>query len=145
MKKTQVVSVGIAFVLAITFNLHAQDKAIAVQSIRAASANDLSIVWQAVEATTPVPVESVPLSGTFYSAQNPNWPPLPCNINNLDAWNIGNGMYMLDDLDFDYQAQAQSHLLMIINLAKTLTVSVSRCGWAISISTIPMPLAAILC
>ena len=92
--------------------VHAQTTAISIQSLRSASADDMAVMLQAVEATTPTPAESVPPSGTFWSAQNPNSPPMPCNINNLDAWNLGDGVYLLDDLDFDYQAQAQSNLMM---------------------------------
>jgi len=59
---------------------------------------------QTLEATTPLPAESVPQPGTFYSAQHPNWPPLPCNIHNVPVWNLGNNCYLLDDVDVDYSA-----------------------------------------
>jgi hypothetical protein len=108
MKKTQMGSAGIAFVLAITSILHAQATTAFVPSTSAANLNSM---LQAVETATPQAAESVPSVGTFWSAQNPKWPPLPCNINNLDAWNLGNGVYMLDDFDFDYQAQAQSRAM----------------------------------
>ena len=101
-------SAGIAFVLAITSILHAQATTAFVPSVSAANLNPM---LQAVETTTPQAAESVPSVGTFWSAQNPNWPPLPSNINNLDAWNLGNGVYMLDDFNFDYQAQAQSRAM----------------------------------
>jgi len=74
MKKTQAVSAGIAFVLAITFSLHAQTTTVSIQSLRSASAGNLEVMLQAVEATTPLPAESVPQSGTFWSAQNINDP-----------------------------------------------------------------------
>jgi hypothetical protein len=112
MKKTPVVSVGIAFVLAITFSLHAETTIISIQSLRSASAGDLEVMLQAIEEMTPLPAESIPPSGTFWSAQHLKWPPIPININHLDAWNFGNGVYLLDDLDFDYQAKAQSTLMM---------------------------------
>ena len=108
MKKTRMGSAGIAFVLAITSILHAQATTAFVPSVSAANLNPM---LQAVETTTPQAAESVPSVGTFWSAQNPNWPPLPSNFNNLDAWNLGNGVYMLDDFDFDYQAQAQSRAM----------------------------------
>jgi hypothetical protein len=86
MKKTQAVSTGIAFVLAITFNLHAQDQAIPIQSFPTASVTDPGTTLQTVDVTMTLPVESVPQTGNgFYSAQNPEWPPLPGNINNLPA------------------------------------------------------------
>ena len=102
------VSAGIAFGLAITSMLHAQATTAFVPSVSAANLNPM---LQAVETTTPQTAESVPSVGTFWSAQNPSWPPLPSNFNNLDAWNLGNGVYMLDDFDFAYQAQAQSRAM----------------------------------
>jgi hypothetical protein len=98
MKKTRTVSAGIAFVLAITFSLHAQETAITVQSIRSASANDLNTMLEAVEATTPLPAESVPKVGTFYSARMPSGPPLPGSMG-WPAWALGSGVWLLDDLD----------------------------------------------
>ena len=68
---------------------------------------------QAVEETTPVPAESVPQIGSgFYSAQNPNWPPLPANIHNLPAWDLGGGNWLLADQNFDYGALAQQNAAM---------------------------------
>jgi len=116
MKKTQMVSAGIAFVLAINFSLHAQTTPLSIQSLRSASAGDWEAMLQTLAATTPLPTESVPPSGTFYSAQNPNWPPLPCNIHNVPVWNLGNDCYLLDDVDVDYSAplkQTQSGMRMM--------------------------------
>jgi hypothetical protein len=85
--------------------IHAQTTAKAVQAV---SMDDMAVVLQAIEETMPVAAESVPRCGTFYSAfysaQFPNWPPLPGNINNVPAWNLGDGVWLLDDLD---QPQAQ--------------------------------------
>ncbi len=67
---------------------------------------------QAVEATTPVPAESAPRGGTFYSAQFPNWPPLPGNIHNVPVWNLSNGSYLLDDLDVNYSQQPLNSSMM---------------------------------
>jgi hypothetical protein len=61
-----------------------------------------------IEATTPLSADSVPFVGTFYSAQNPKWPPLPSNINDLPAWDLGGGIYLLDDLDVDYSTPLRS-------------------------------------
>jgi len=82
-----------------------QTTAKAVQSV---SAEDMAVMLQAVEATTPLPAESAPKSGTFYSAQCPNWPPLPGNVNNAPAWNLGDGVFLLDDLTTDYSVPALS-------------------------------------
>jgi hypothetical protein len=98
MKKTQAVSAGIAFVLAINFSLHAQETTTTVQSIRAGSANDLNTMLEAVEETTPLPAESVPKFGTFYSARTPTGPPLPTSMG-LPAWDLGSSKWLLDDLD----------------------------------------------
>jgi hypothetical protein len=93
--------------IALLSQVHAQTTANAIQSLRSGSAGNLETMLQAVETATPQAAESVPSVGTFWYAQNPSWPPLPSNFNNLVAWNLGNGVYMLDDFDFDYQAQAQ--------------------------------------
>jgi len=45
------------------------------------------------------------MSGTFYSLQHPNWPPLPGDMHGLPAWQM-NGFYLLNDLNFDYTAAA---------------------------------------
>ncbi len=60
----------------------------------------------AVEASAPIPAESVPKAGIFYSAQYPNLPPVPGNFNSLPAWSLGNGVYLLDDVDSGSQAQS---------------------------------------
>jgi len=112
MKKTQAVSAGIAFVLAVGFILHAQTTTISIQSLRSASAGDLGVMLQAMEATTPLSAESVPQGATFWSAQNINFSPLPSNINNLPAWNLGGGNWLLADQDFDYAALEQQNTTM---------------------------------
>ncbi len=65
-----------------------------------------------LEATTPLPAESVPRGATFWSAKNINYPPLPSNINNLPAWNLGGGNWLLADQDFDYAALEQQNTAM---------------------------------
>ena len=88
MKKTQMVSAGIAFVLAITSILHAQTAPTSVQSLHSVSVDDMDVMLQAVEATTPLPAESVPRYGLFYSARMPLGPPLPGPMG-WSAWNLG--------------------------------------------------------
>src|SRR5579872_731381 len=73
------------------------------------TASDEQVILQAIEQTTPVPASDVPASGNFYSAQysplsTTGWPPLPGNVNNLPAWNLGDGVWLLDDMTFDYSA-----------------------------------------
>jgi alpha-tubulin suppressor-like RCC1 family protein/sugar lactone lactonase YvrE len=66
-------------------------------------------VLEAVEATTPVAASNLPPSGTFYSAQHSPlsaspWPPFPGDVNSLDSWYLGDGVWLLDDTNFDYNA-----------------------------------------
>jgi hypothetical protein len=75
-------------------------------SLRTAVSTDLAVMAAVVEQTTPTPAEEVPPVGVFYSAQNPDNPPYPCNVNALPAWNLGNGMWLLDDLDADLATHA---------------------------------------
>ncbi len=73
-----------------------------IKPIQSVSVDDMAVMLQAVEETTPQAAESAPKSGTFYSAQFPNQPPLPCNINNVPVWNLGGGVFLLSDLDINY-------------------------------------------
>jgi hypothetical protein len=84
---------GVVLIFTFSWNLQAQ------------LTGDLS----AIEATTPLTADEVPTVGTFYSAQNPNWPPLPGNLRNLPAWDLGEGRYLLDDLDVDYESIGSIH------------------------------------
>jgi hypothetical protein len=66
--------------------------------------SDFEVELMAVEATTPLPAEAVARASGYYSAQYPNWPPLPANLNGLPLWSLGDGIYLLDDRQFDYAA-----------------------------------------
>ena len=71
------------------------------------SASDLQVMLQAIESVPPAPAITAPRRGTFYSAQHAPgtrlaWPPLPGNINGLPVWNLGDGVYLLDDLQENY-------------------------------------------
>ena len=46
--------------------------------------------------------------GTFYSAQNTNYPPMPVNLYQLPAWDLGDGIYLLDDTNVDYAVMHSS-------------------------------------
>ena len=102
-------------VLMVGFSMvaHAQLARVLLQAVstnanwQAVSADDLEVMLLAAEQTTPAAAESVPRFGTFYSTQNPNWPPLPEDFNSLPAWDLGNGIWLLADQDFDYVAPAQ--------------------------------------
>ncbi len=62
-----------------------------------------NVVAAAAEATQtePLPAGEVPTVGMFYSAQNLNAPPAPGNFAGLSSWALGNGCYLLDDLEGD--------------------------------------------
>jgi hypothetical protein len=66
--------------------------------------SDFEVELMAVEATTPLPAESVTRANGYYSAQYLNWPPLPGNQHGLPLWSLGEGLYLLDDRQFDYAA-----------------------------------------
>ena len=70
-------------------------------------ASDTQVLLQAVELLPTSPAASAPRVGTFYSAQHAPgtrqpWPPLPANSWQLPVWNLGDGIYLLDDLEWDY-------------------------------------------
>jgi hypothetical protein len=56
----------------------------------------------AIESTTPLSADQLPVIGTFYSAANPQIAPAPINSLGYPAWNVGNvgtiEIYLLDDL-----------------------------------------------
>ncbi len=105
--------VGCLFACCLTSNIQAQTTTRVVQSV---TVSDMDVMLQAVEMTTPQAAESVPKSGTFYSAQFPNWPPLPCNINNVPVWNLGGGVFLLSDLDVNYSQRPMASSLMTGNM-----------------------------
>ena len=96
MRNTYIVLAGT--ILGLAFNLHAAP-------LRSAVSTDLTAMMAMVSQTEPIPAEEVPPVGTFYSAQNPGSAPFPFNFQALPAWNLGNGMWLLDDLDADMVAQ----------------------------------------
>ena len=66
--------------------IHAQTTAKAIQAV---SVDDMAVVLQAIEETTPVAAESVPRYGLFYSAQMPMGPPLPGSM----GWSARNSWW----------------------------------------------------
>lgn len=76
------------------------------------SADDTSAMLGVIEQATPTSFSSLPrggMGGMFYSAQHAPgtrgaWPPLPGDIYGLDAWNLGDGVWLLNDTNFDYDA-----------------------------------------
>ncbi|HEX3625382.1 MAG TPA: alpha/beta hydrolase [Verrucomicrobiae bacterium] len=95
---------GCALICGPASNLNAQDT-----NMDWGTASDDQVILQAIELTTPTPSNEVPGFDTFYSAQHSPissqpWPPLPANMNDFNAWNLGSNIWVLDDLGFDYNA-----------------------------------------
>jgi len=95
--------------------LRAQETATPVQSgavsEAAVSPSDFEVELQALEMTTPMPPSELPDESEthgFYSAQNPDWPPLPDDVLELPIWPLGDGLYVLDDTNVNYVELAQS-------------------------------------
>lgn len=112
---------------------HAQQTATPVQgdatslteaNVDWSSASDLEVMLLVVESVPPAPASSASRFGTFYSAQHApgtrsEWPPLPGNVRQLPVWNLGDGVYLLDDRRINYAA------LDAAAAATTMTMSMS--------------------
>ncbi len=73
------------------------------------SASDLEVMVLAVESVSPAPASTASRFGTFYSAQHAPgtrnaWPPLPSNARRVPVWNLGDGIYLIDDRQVNYAA-----------------------------------------
>jgi hypothetical protein len=118
MKKSLAVWAGFASVLGLISILHAQEAAMPVQggavSQDVNSMSDTEVLLQTIESVPPAPAASASRVGTFYSAQHAPgtrlaWPPLPGN-DGLPVWNLGDGVYLLDDLQVDYSLPVSSRM-----------------------------------
>ena len=96
---------------------HAQTTATLVQSGAVAqdvnSMSDTEVLLQAIESVPPAPAASAPRAATFFSAQHAPgtrsvWPPLPSNSRQVPLWNLGDGVYLLSDLNVDYSLPPMS-------------------------------------
>ncbi len=107
---------GAASIIGLHF-LYAQDTMIPVQSgpislgvtnittlgsLTDAQLEQLTRVLAATPTVLPGVLPSGGMGGTFYSLQNPEWPPLPADVRQLPVWDFGNYFYLLDDLDVNY-------------------------------------------
>lgn len=81
--------------------IHARPIVPPTQTYVAISDDDLSAMVQVLQQTPPLPSDSIPPIGTFYSAQDPNQPPLPFNASGLPGWSLGDGLFLLDDRGVD--------------------------------------------
>jgi hypothetical protein len=86
MKKLQAILAGVVFILGIFM----------ANLVRAGvpDADALS----AIEAGDTIPSSSLPMGALYYSAANPNGPPMPGSMG-YDAWQIDSNTFLLDDLD----------------------------------------------
>ena len=72
--------------------------------------SDAEVELRAIEAIPPIPFGQLTerdLIGTFYSAQHSPispepWPPLPANMGRLPIWDLGDGIFLLDDRLLNY-------------------------------------------
>jgi hypothetical protein len=70
---------------------------------------DLKVMLAVLAQVRPTPFAELPrnkngqlISAGFFSAQRPLLPPSPGNFFGLDAWNLGEGVFVLNDKFFDY-------------------------------------------
>jgi hypothetical protein len=125
MKKLWLVSSGIAFVLAMTFILHAQETETATpiqSSTVSLTATDIAqlptmsdvqmtALLDMLGSTPTVAAADLPMaSAGFFSLAHPEWPPLPADTSGSAAWNLSGGAYLLNDLDFNYDAPQKQTL-----------------------------------
>jgi hypothetical protein len=72
-----------------------------------------------VEQLPTIAADAVPRGAcNFYSAQCPYWPPLPGNFYGVPVWNMGDGFYLLDDLQINYaeiEAEATASAAMTMS------------------------------
>jgi len=75
----------------------------------------------AVEKLPTIDAADVPrrAAATFYSAQNPMWPPLPGNFYELPLWDLGDGHYLVDDLAVDYSPSPTTLSAMAMSASVT--------------------------
>jgi len=97
--------------------VHAQETATSIQAgtisltgtdvamFKSLSNAQLETLVNALEAMPTVSADSLPrggMTGTFYSLQHPEWPPLPCDMNGSLVWKLGGGSFLLNDLAVNY-------------------------------------------
>jgi hypothetical protein len=76
------------------------------------AASNWPAMLQAIEALPTIAPEAAAAGGTFWSAQNPSFPPLPADVINVPLWSVGNatdgvhGVYFMQDLNYQYGVAA---------------------------------------
>jgi hypothetical protein len=123
MKEIRTLLVGMVAGVGLIADLHLIQAQTMVSSLSARQVNamsDLQVMLQAVESVPPAPASTAPRGSTFYSAQHPpgsrqQWPALPANSYQLPVWNLGDGIFLLDDRNLDYDAiDAEANLAMAL-------------------------------
>ncbi|MGA2245884.1 MAG: hypothetical protein ABSH48_12855, partial [Verrucomicrobiota bacterium] len=79
-----------------------------ILSLGSLSDQQLSVVVNALDATPTIPVTDLPSSGTFWSLQEPNFPPFPGDLIGVGGWQLADGSFLLDDVDYDYNSVSDS-------------------------------------
>jgi len=64
----------------------------------------LNVLVNALNATPTISADSLPSGGTFWSLQNPGFPPLPVDTSGSAVWPMADGSLLLNDVDYDYSA-----------------------------------------
>jgi hypothetical protein len=100
-----IVILALVFLIGLSLS-HAQETATSGSSQGVNLMSDTEVLLQNIESVPPAAASTAPRTGTFWSAQHAPgtrspWPPLPSD-NGLPVWNLGDGVYLLDDLQVDY-------------------------------------------
>ena len=127
------VSLGVVFIFTRSFNTYSQETATPFQMDTATveGMSDLEVELKAIESVSPMPAESLPDAGTFWSAQHApgtaeEWPPLPTSFG-MGAWSLGDdGVYLLADLNHVYGHPIKSKkATTVLTTASGLTLRTS--------------------
>ena len=102
------------------FNAPAQSDVEPSTNIDWSSASDAQVILQGIELTTPLSADQAPLGATYYSALHSPisaspWPPLPANVLGLPVWDLGDHMWLIDDISEDYSAPMAGGRMMAMD------------------------------
>ena len=105
-------------------------------SLDITSVADLQTMLEAVQATPPVSLSSLPRQqtfGTFWSLQNPYWPPLPGLMHGENIWPLANGKFIIDDRLTDYaELQAEADVAAALTAAASPMMRMSMMASSLS-------------
>jgi hypothetical protein len=128
MKKPYAILVGVISILGLIFILRAQDTA-TMDATPVTGMSDLEVMLQAVESVPPMPAEDATNGSTFYAAQHypgstEPWPPLPGDVAGLPAWDLGDGIYLLDDRGYVWGHHRRRATVSTTTLSGSMTAMV---------------------